>query len=268
MTAALVISGFLLLFCGVYIWLLFPSVRRRDIGSLCARPIAHRGVHDGDSTDENSLASFAIAVNSKLPIELDVRLTSDRVPVVMHDADLRRMCGVDVRVSELTAEEFTSYTFSKSGEHLPTLAEVLSLADGKVPLLIELKGSDRSPVAEECAKLLGTYSGKFAVQSFNPYYLYRYRRTDKTVPLGFLTERHSAKSGFFPWAASRSLVNFMFRPDFIAYGYTKKLPFSIRLAKRLGCRLLVWTVRDKETYDDSVKRFDGIIAERIGEITK
>lgn len=60
----------------------------------------------------------------------------------------------------------------------------------------------------------------------------------------------------------------MFRPDFIAYGYTKKLPFSIRLAKRLGCRLLVWTVRDKETYDDSVKRFDGIIAERIGEITK
>ncbi|MBQ8523328.1 MAG: glycerophosphodiester phosphodiesterase [Clostridia bacterium] len=251
----------------VYLWLLFPALKKRELGQLCRLPIAHRGIHDDESTAENSLGAFAKAVNAGLPMELDVRLTKDMVPVVMHDRNVQRVCGVSANVDELTASELAELTFIEGGEHVPTLAEVLSLVDGKVSLLIELKGSDRSPVAEKTAALLDTYKGHYAIESFNPYYLYRYRRINKNAPLGFLSGKRSLKDGLSGWVTSRLLVNFLFRGDFIAYGYTEKLPFSIRLAKKLGSRLMVWTIRDRERYEDSKKRFDGIIAEKISEIT-
>lgn len=268
MTALLIIiSALLILVLSVYLWLLFPAVKRRDMSFLCDVPVAHRGIHDSDTVAENSLGAFAASINAGLPFELDIRLTKDGVPVVMHDRNVMRVCGVSANVDEITAEELSTFRFTKSGEHVPTLSEVLSLVNGRVPLLIELKGSDRSHVAEKTAALLEDYKGQYAIESFNPYYLYRYRRINKNAPIGFLTDRGNLRDGISHFAASRSLVNFMFRPDFIAYGYTKKLPFSIRLARCLGCKLMVWTIRDRETYLDAVKRFDGIIAERIAEIT-
>jgi len=249
--------------------MLFPSIKRRDVSFLCKKPIAHRGVHDSEDVAENSLGAFALAVNAGLPIELDVRLTKDLIPIVMHDRNTSRVCTEGVNVDEVRADELRNIRFKKSGEHVPTLAEVLSLVNGNVPLLIELKGSDRSPLtAEKTAELLKSYSGDFAIESFNPWLLRAYRKYDKKAPVGFLTSRSSLREGLSEFWASRCLVNFMFRGDFIAYGYTKELPFSIRLAKVLGSSLAVWTVRSQETYLDCTGRFDSIIAESISEITK
>ena len=62
------------------------------------RHYAHRGLHDNRSkAPENSLEAFRLAVVNGYGIELDVQITKDLVPVVFHDYDLKRTCGVDKR---------------------------------------------------------------------------------------------------------------------------------------------------------------------------
>ena len=269
MTALYCILGVLLILILVYFWLLCPSFKKRDMSFLEKKPIAHRGIHDSDDVAENSLGAFALAVNAGLPIELDVRLTKDLVPVIMHDSNTGRVCTESLDIYNIPSDRLKNLSFKKSGEHVPTLAEVLSLVNGKVPLLIELKGEKKDPlVAKKTAELLREYKGQFAIESFNPCLLRAYRRCDSNAPVGFLTERQKIRQGLSAFFASRCLVNFMFRGDFIAYGYTKKLPISICLAKVLGSSLAVWTVRSREVYIDCMGRFDSIIAERISEITK
>ena len=55
--------------------------------------IAHRGEPGGHI--ENTLDSFQAAIDAGAPmLEIDVRLTADGRPVVIHDADLTRIWGV------------------------------------------------------------------------------------------------------------------------------------------------------------------------------
>ena len=61
---------------------------------LTERPIAHRGLHDGNvAVMENSLSAFEAAIAGGYAIECDVMLSKDRVPVVFHDASLERVTG-------------------------------------------------------------------------------------------------------------------------------------------------------------------------------
>ena len=158
----------LLLIAAVSLFLVTPSLRHREMKRFSASPIAHRGVHDDPAVDENSLTSFRIAAERGLGSELDVRLTSDGVPVVMHDAALSRMCGIDRFVSDMTLDELKQCRLLVSGECVPTLAEVTRLTAGRVPLVIELKGEGRDRIAERTAEVLRTYEGEYAVESFNP----------------------------------------------------------------------------------------------------
>lgn len=62
-----------------------------DLSWLTARPVAHRGFHDMNKTRwENTLSAFAAAAERGYAIECDVHLSSDRVPVIIHDGDLKR----------------------------------------------------------------------------------------------------------------------------------------------------------------------------------
>ncbi|HQZ95021.1 MAG TPA: glycerophosphodiester phosphodiesterase family protein [Pyrinomonadaceae bacterium] len=115
--------------------------------------IAHRG--DSFHAPENTLAAFQMALDAGADgVEFDVRLSKDGVPVVIHDADLRRTGRQSAKISELTAEELRSVDvgswFNKrfpercdpafSKETVPTLAEVLKLLEQTSgPIYIELK---------------------------------------------------------------------------------------------------------------------------------
>ncbi len=68
--------------------------------------IAHRGEPGGHI--ENTLDSFQAAIDAGAPmLEIDVRLTADGRPVVIHDADLTRIWGVDAPVSASTRPRST-----------------------------------------------------------------------------------------------------------------------------------------------------------------
>lgn len=257
----------------LYLWMIFPSVHRCNVSFLLNAPIAHRGLYDNVTCAENSLSAVKAAVAQGLTTEIDVRLTYDAVPIVIHDSSLLRMCGVKADVSSLTLAQLSEFRLLNSGEHIPTLREVLDTVDARVPLLIELKSSYRSTTSRLCtvravADVLKGYSGKYAVQSFDPLLLRRMRKMCRNVPIGQLTDKRHFFEGVHRFASSRLLTNFLCRPDFIAYGYTEKLPFTVRLVRHLGCALIAWTLNTPEQARSAALRFDGIIAERINEISR
>ena len=83
---------------------------------------AHRGVHSSD-VDENTVDAFQKAAEELGGFECDVRLSKDGVPVVIHDATLRRTRHHSARVRDMYAAQL-----SKFG--VPLLRDVLPLSTG------------------------------------------------------------------------------------------------------------------------------------------
>jgi glycerophosphoryl diester phosphodiesterase len=105
--------------------------------------------HRGTCTEpENTLKAFRKALEMKVDmVELDVRLTKDKVPVVMHDDDVDRTTNGRGKVAEFTLKELKKLD-AGDGEKIPTLQEVIDLIKGKSKLMIELKSySALRPVA-------------------------------------------------------------------------------------------------------------------------
>lgn len=109
--------------------------------------LAHRGA--SGRAPENTMAAFRLAADLGADgFELDVQLTSDRVPVVLHDDDVRRTSDGSGPVAGLTLAALRALDFGAwfgpafRGERIPLLAEAVDLAAAKgLWLNIELKGS-------------------------------------------------------------------------------------------------------------------------------
>lgn len=104
--------------------------------------IGHRGA--SAHATENTLAAFALASDLGAEMwELDTQMTKDGVCVVSHDDHLRRVFGVDRRISELTAAELATLDRAE----VPTFAEVAALARAKgAGLYVELKAEGTGPL--------------------------------------------------------------------------------------------------------------------------
>ena len=106
--------------------------------------IAHRGFQK--NYPENTLIAFQAAMDAGVQmIELDVSLSRDRKPIVIHDATLARTTNGHGPVHDYTLEELKQldagswYHPDFAGQRLPELAEVLELVDGRVITNIEIK---------------------------------------------------------------------------------------------------------------------------------
>ena len=128
---------------------------------------AHRGVHDGATFIENSLIAFAAALEAGAGIECDLRLTADDQIIVFHDADALRLCGSHAVISRSTLADLARFTV---GNHpIPTLAQLLALVDGHVPLLLEAKLDERFwRFGPALLAALAGYRGRYGVMSFDP----------------------------------------------------------------------------------------------------
>lgn len=142
----IVILAVLLIFNGIS---LYTSVNAsRSPIQLFNYPsiIAHRG--SSFDAPENTLAAIERALEDEADaIEIDVRLSKDNVPVLIHDATLERTTNdtENTPVSSLTYGELLAYDagswFSEdfAGEPIPTLEEALTLINGRATVYIELK---------------------------------------------------------------------------------------------------------------------------------
>lgn len=162
--------------------------------------VAHRGA----SADhpENTLAAFEAAARAGADlVELDVRLTADGVPVVLHDPDLARTTDAAGPVAELTLAEVKRADASGGRgprQEVPTLAEVLGLLAGTpTGVDVEVKGLPAGPGAgpggeealEASLRVLDEagFAGPAIISSFDPATLARSRALAPHIPTGLLT---------------------------------------------------------------------------------
>ena len=252
---------------GGIILLYLLAIMPRIIGKPDATPFvnrlyAHRGLHDnkGDAP-ENSLRAFEKAVDANFGIELDIQLTQDKIPVVFHDATLKRMCGKEGRVCEYAYEELRQFVLADSEQGIPKLEEVLKLVGGKVPLIVEFKmeGTDCSlcPIADE---ILKKYEGAYCIESFNPLCLLWYRRHNKRVMRGQLSQDYAKDkryNGPLYFLLKYLLFNGWTKPDFIAYDCHASRNLSLKICRYLyGCLTAAWTIKCSEELEIHKKSHD------------
>ena len=214
-----------------------------DLAWLTARPIAHRGYHDLNRARwENTLSAFEAAAQKNFAIECDVHLSADGVPVVFHDAELKRLTGNDGFVYDRTVADLARMLVGGTEDRVPTLAEMLALVAGRVPLVIELKGvegKDDGLVAKVAALLEG-YQGKAAIMSFDHWLIRRFRADAPGIP-----------GGLTAWKVEPSDLEAHFSMlahdvDFCSFQYAHlPNPFITLFREKLGKPVITWTVRDR-----------------------
>ncbi len=122
----------------------------RGAGDRLAAPavVAHRGY--AGRFPENTLEGLVAAVEAGVRyVEFDVQVTSDGVPVLLHDVTLERTAGVDVRVTEIPLARLRTFDVGEAdrlggafaGVRAPTLQEALRLLARwpRVTAFIEIK---------------------------------------------------------------------------------------------------------------------------------
>ncbi len=231
---------------------------------LVQTPIAHRGLHD-KTHPENSISAFERAINEGYAIELDVQIISDGTIIVFHDESLSRLTDNDGYVKFLTRSDLPILTLKNSKEKIPTLEEALKFVDGRVPLLIEIKNSDKVGELEKAVlEILKDYKGPFAIQSFNPFVLEYFYKHAPNILRGQLSGylKDSKISFMRKFALKRMLLNKKIsHPDFISYE-AKYLPNRF-VRKYKSLPLLAWTVQSESEYLKVVKYCDNVIFENF-----
>lgn len=152
---------------------------------------AHRGA--SRKAPENTMSAFRAAELAGADgIELDVHLSRDGVPVVLHDETLDRTTSGHGPVARRTLRELRRLDAGRwfspafAGEPLPTLEEVFIWAKDRLRLNVEIK----SPAAAEGVRLLlDRYPRiRVLVSSFDHGALERLRGDAPELPLGFLSD--------------------------------------------------------------------------------
>lgn len=155
--------------------------------------IGHRGA--AGLAPENTLHSFREAIRLGAAwLEFDIRFTKDDIPVVIHDATLKRTSSGrgpvrDHTLAEIRKLDAGSWFGPKfAGERVPTLDEVLKLGS-RVRLNIEIKGRSAPPEVAaqavwERVKDAGL-EARTLITSFEVKILKAIRALDVNAPLGF-----------------------------------------------------------------------------------
>ena len=219
-----------------------------QVDELLARPFAHRGLH-ADGRPENSLAAFDAAVAAGFGIELDVRLSADGAPVVFHDADLARVCGVDARVSQLPVRELCALPLFGGAERIPTLVAAMHAIGGRTPVLVDLKAAigQRTRLADAAAILLRAYPGPVGVVGVDPWLLGAMRRRAPRLLRG-------------QTCGVETLSPRVSTPDFVTFNIDR-LPASALQKVRRRFPAVAWTVRTADGYRFARDAADGVIVE-------
>ena len=134
-------------------------------------------------------------------------------------------------------------------QRIPLFSDVLKTIGGRGPLIVELKNGRRNQ--ELCKKtyaLLQGYQGDVCVESFNPRIVAWFRFHGKDLLRGQLASpvKDYVKDGFgkpLSFVLSRCLLNFLARPQFIAYKLVRR-PLTVRLSELLGAMKVCWTSHD------------------------
>jgi glycerophosphoryl diester phosphodiesterase len=209
-------------------------------------PIAHRGAPR--LATENTLPSIEAAIdNGARWVEIDVKLTRDKVPVLLHDRTLNRIWDVPKPVAELDLEDLPA--------GIPTLRCALEFVRGSgVRLLIDLPSP---PEAEPSLAVVGKaeFSGSVAFTG----------DTDALAAVRVaLPDAIIAMTWESPWLP-REQVFERVRPQFFNQAHQLVTNRSVSVMHDRGLMVSTYTVDDPGRMRQLARRgVDAIISNDIG----
>jgi glycerophosphoryl diester phosphodiesterase len=224
---------------------------------------AHRGF--SGRAPENTLAAFRAAIETGCDmIELDVHLSRDHRVVVIHDDTLERTTSGGGNVADLGCSELKRldagswFDHRFYGERIPTLAEVLSLARGRILVNIELKKGKHFPYTmEELADRTlrevdqANMSDRVLFSSFDRAAIDRIGEMNPSLPVALITGK--------PWVTPEKAGGGKRYPT-LNCRITVLIEQNIRRALAEGIRFQAWTVNAQEEMKKAIAfGVDGII---------
>jgi glycerophosphoryl diester phosphodiesterase len=168
--------------------------RRKATATAHLRPPVMRIAHRGASglAPENTLASVKRALEIGVDlVEIDIHLTADGYPVVIHDRMVDRTTdGTGListmtlaQVKELDAGSWFGAEFR--GEQIPTLEEVMLICRRKALVLVETKTVESAEAAAVLMRSMRAQS-RVVIQSFHGAAVRSVNRLDRRIPTAFL----------------------------------------------------------------------------------
>ena len=218
--------------------------------------VAHRG--GAALGPENSLGCIEKGIEAGAKwIEIDVHLSADRQIVVCHDPTVDRTTDGSGVISEMNYDELRRLRLldaegNPTGEHLPTLAEVIELIRGRASLLLEIKYSESTlpGIEQACVDCIRELDAEdfVVIQSFDDEVLFKTHEIAPEMRVEkLLSSAEGADLDKYDFAASLNIY----------YGAADK-EFIDEVHAR-GQEVKVWTL---DEYDaELVKMVDGVITD-------
>lgn len=177
----------------------------RKASSIYSNVIAHRGLHL--FVPENSIAAYQAARDANMAIELDVRQTKDLELVCFHDRYTKRLLNIPGKLSMFELRTIKKYKILDSDQYVPTLREALQVINGKVDVLIEVKGKLNHMYLASLVQIQNEYPIKFYfhTESIRNYFI---------LCKNFEDCRHQIKRVFFVLNIFRKRFNFVKGKDY------------------------------------------------------
>ena len=221
------------------------------------RVISHRGVSNANGV-QNTVESLEKTAQLKPDlVEMDVQETKDGQFVMMHDANLRSLAGLNVTPQDLTLEELKQIDIFENGYQtkISSFDDYLNRANQlNQKLLIEIKTS-RKDSAQMMDHFLEKYGAKIKVyghqmQSLDYHVIEKVTQYDKEIPVFFILPYNSV----FP------------RTN--ASGYTMEYStldeYFVTKLWNTEQKLYVWTINGSESFNKSLHLgVDGMITDNL-----
>lgn len=221
-------------------------------------PIAHRGFHDVQKRIyENTLSAAKAAMENGYGIEVDLQPSSDTMPMVFHDYELDRMTGHSGNIRDVAYKELNNIKINNSEDTIPTLKQLLNLIQGRVDIILELKGLSGKDdgFVEAVVRDLEGYQGNIAIMSFEHHILKDARKIAPDLNLGLTAyggeERYTENT--------KGVQNY--DPDFISYEFKNLDTQFVREFVKTGKPIISWTVKSKQDAEYSARFVDQITFE-------
>lgn len=260
----------IVMLAAIYVFLVMGSKPDSNkVSWLLRRSFAHRGLFEKDQTiPENSVPAFKRAVDKGYGIELDVALTKDDVVVVFHDDNIKRMTGVDKGIDQISFDELRSLKLAGTEYSAPMFKEVLELVDGRVPLIVELKnGKKNELLCRKVLEMLKGYKGEYCIESFNPFIVRWFKKNAPEIIKGQLSmnfKEEKTLNGITHFLLENLLLNFLGRPNFIAYRHTDCNKLCFKINRCFGVVTVAWTIESQKEMDKALKNYNSIIFQYFG----
>ncbi|GGE47433.1 glycerophosphoryl diester phosphodiesterase [Pullulanibacillus camelliae] len=203
--------------------------------------LAHRGYPV--KYPENTLASYRAAYELGFShLEIDVHLSKDGIPVLMHDTKINRTTNGQGYIKDFTLKELKCLDAGEE-ETIPTLKEALEFAKGRMFVSIELKQQgDLYPGLEEKALQViqeMDMLDQVYVNSFDHYAVMRMRQLSDDIDLGII--QHGASPAVLPFMKKIRAHYLSLRVEYLTGGY-------VEACHEAGARIVVWPVDTEEQF--------------------